>query len=396
MEANSDGMFLSSVLDHLGILKIRDKRFKKSVSLSNEVAPGKTTCVNLQDPGGTKDWFDCQAIDENKEHEIQSKTLQPEVSNQENVERHSFGPEKTTSHSGLTVLMLAPLLALASSQNNQPNVQPTDKLHLQEKTLLPFPYEETKAAEKVLREYWDPSDGKGEILDEASNLEEDILVNDIEYIYSDMDDVSLDGATETNGKHSNLIEKYPKQLSSQLTSSSSRGVRLGEGWVCPPDLSQLHSSPPSSNLYAGQTMVAAEDLFEQIIQADGNQKNLIEKFHTEFSFEDMVYVSWSADHSLLQSNDSLKNENLLWNSMDVFQKSERKEEKKGIGKNASHSCDDSVCSSVKSNDLLGKKDLQWNAYETLGSKRDNNNKEEKAAKEIMILIDDKYKFAILL
>merc|ERR1711981_130049 len=267
MEANSDGMSLSSVLDHLGILKIRDKRFKKSVSLSNEVAPGKTTCVNLKDPGETKDWFDCQAIDEEKEHEIQSKTLQPEVSNQENVERLSFGPEKTTSHSGLTVLMIAPLLALASSQNNQ-SVQHTDNLHLQEKTLLPFPYEESKAAEKVLREYWDLSDGKGEILDETSNLEEDIFMNDI--YDDDKVDCTLDGATETNGKHSNLIEKYPKQLSSQLSSQ-------------PLTFFFIDKNPYKRN---------QEDLFEQM-------KHQAEKFGTEFSFEDMVYSVLSAGDSLL-------------------------------------------------------------------------------------------------
>jgi len=292
-----------------------------TVFLSNEGTPGKARFslfpgVNLKDPGGTKD--------KDEEHEIQGKTLQPEVPNQENVERLSFDPEKTTSHSGLTVVMLAPLLALASS---------TD--------MLPFPYEESKAAEKVLREYWDPSDGKGEILDETCNLEKDIFMNDIEYIYSDAD-----------GKHSNLIKK---KLSFQL-----------------------------------------EDLFQRIIQADGNQKNLIEKFHTEFSFEDMVYVSWSAGHSLLQSNDSLKNENLLWNSMDVFLKSERKEEKKGIGKNASYSCDDSVCSSVKSSDLLGEKDVQWNAYETQPGLFKRENKEENAGMENMILIDDDYEIAILL
>jgi hypothetical protein len=56
--------------------------------------------------------------------------------------------------------------------------------------------------------------------------------------------------------------------------------------------------------------------------------------------------------------------------------------------NASYFWDDSVCSSVKSNDLLEKKCFQWNAEkaEMAG----------KAGMENKMLIDDKYKIAILL
>jgi len=299
-----------------------------TVFLSNEGTPGKARFslfpgVNLKDPGGTKD--------KDEEHEIQGKTLQPEVPNQENVERLSFDPEKTTSHSGLTVVMLAPLLALASS---------TD--------MLPFPYEESKAAEKVLREYWDPSDGKGEILDETSNLEEDIFMNDIEYIYSDTDDGTLDGSTETNWKHSNLTDN--NQLSSQL------------------------SSQPLTFFFIDE-IIDNRNLEQMKHQAGGNFEKIgNERFGTEFSFEDIVYSAWSAGDSVLQSNDSLKNENLLWNRKDVILKSERKEEKKGIGKTKE----------------------KKNKYEKPPGLFKRENKEEKAGMESKMLIDDKYKIAILL
>merc|ERR1712061_422962 len=133
----------------------------KSVPLSNDAALGKTTCVNLKDPGGTKEgklfrsWSDCEAIDEVEEHGVKSKTLQTEVSNQKNVETLLLSTEKTTS-----VLMIAHLLVLASSQilvlassSLIALALSQNKLLLkvlQETTLLLFPYEETGG---VFRKY---------------------------------------------------------------------------------------------------------------------------------------------------------------------------------------------------------------------------------------------------
>jgi len=228
--------------------------------------PGKSTIANNLVDNIVDTRSACEYENTNQVPNTQDQPVDTDASSQEKSCVDVMSSEKTTSNSGLTVLMLAPLLALASTQSNQSFSCPNSQ-----EILLPALYEEdeTQVDDKATYNIQNFDSFNPGITHEES---EEVMVD---LLYSDPMCrkllLSETASTKKDGHSERLIFENIKL------------VRLDEEFSESHFPSNIPTKPPKglTQEQLNNFLVSQKEKMLDLLPTDRTQKNIGKTFQTE-------------------------------------------------------------------------------------------------------------------
>jgi len=243
--------------------------------------PGKSTIANNLVDNIVDTRSACEYENTNQVPNTQDQPVDTDASSQEKSCVDVMSSEKTTSNSGLTVLMLAPLLALASTQSNQSFSCPNSQ-----EILLPALYEEdeTQVDDKATYNIQNFDSFNPGITHEES---EEVMVD---LLYSDPMCRKLllieKASTKKGGDSERLIFENIKQVRLDVEFSESDFPKFSE--------SDYPSNIPTKTPLKSRGLIEAQERLNNflvsqkekmldLLPTDRTQKNIGKTFQTEFA-----------------------------------------------------------------------------------------------------------------